>query len=200
MKVSETARFRSHYAEFNLVAFEISPERTHLAAWLGDISSSEGPLLLRLQSACTTGTALAAAICDCGDQVRVALTRIPEEGRGLFLYLDEEARGHGLQEKVNGMAEMNRGASTVTAYTGRGLPADKRTYSDVGPILNALNVTKDLRVMTNNPKKLDALADQGFKVMERIPLEIEPSDLTYNYLLTKKREFGHIISVVGDVT
>ena len=81
---------------------------------LGDLAN-EAALLVRVQSACTTGTALGAVICDCRDQVEKALALIAREGRGLFLYLDEEARGHGLREKVNGMAEMNRGASTVTA-------------------------------------------------------------------------------------
>jgi 3,4-dihydroxy 2-butanone 4-phosphate synthase/GTP cyclohydrolase II len=197
VKTSSTATFHSRYGAFNLKAFELSPDRTHLAMWLGDLSSPD-PLLVRVQSSCLTGTALGASICDCRAQVEQALAQIAQEGRGLFVYLDEEARGHGLREKVNGMVEMNQGASTVTAYTDRGLPADRRTYGDVRPILAALGTTKVLRVVTNNPAKLEALANQGYEIHERLPIEIEPTELTRHYLLTKKRELGHILSVASD--
>lgn len=197
MKTSATAGFRSRYGDFSLTAFEMAPDRIHLAMWLGDLTA-DAPLLVRVQSACTTGTALAAIICDCRDQVEAALTLVARAGRGLFLYLDEEARGHGMREKVNGMFEMNHGASTVTAYTGRGLPADRRTYEDVAPILNHLGVTRNLRVVTNNPAKVSAIEVGGYKVGERVPIEVEPTDLTRGYLLTKKREFGHLLTVVGD--
>jgi 3,4-dihydroxy 2-butanone 4-phosphate synthase / GTP cyclohydrolase II len=192
---SSDALFRSVYGDFRLTAFEMAPDRTHIAMRLGDLAN-EAALLVRVQSACTTGTALGAVICDCRDQVEKALALIAREGRGLFLYLDEEARGHGLREKVNGMAEMNRGASTVTAYTGRGLPADRRTYADVGPILDELKTTRNLRLITNNPAKIAALSSYGYEVKERVPIEVEPTDLTRAYLMTKKHEFGHVLTVV----
>jgi len=198
VKTSSRARFRSRYGEFSLRAFEIAPDRTHLAMWLGDLTAPD-PLLVRVQSACTTGTALAAVICDCGEQVGMALSRIATEQRGLFLYLDEEARGHGMREKVNGMVEMNHGATTVTAYTGRGLPADRRTYVDLPPMLDALEVTKSLRLMTNNPAKIASLGEHGYDITERVPIEVTPTELTRDYLLTKKTELGHILTVVGEV-
>ena len=194
MNVSSPARFRTRYGDFTIIAFEMAPDRTHIAMWMGELET-DAPLLVRLQSACTTGTALGAIICDCRDQVEQGLQRIATERRGLFLYLDEEARGHGMREKINGMSEMNRGASTVTAYTERGLPADRRSYADVAPILTHLATSRDLRAMTNNPAKIAALEAAGFNVEERVPIEIEPTELTRNYLLTKKREFGHILSI-----
>ncbi|WP_369392998.1 hypothetical protein AB5J72_39550 [Streptomyces sp. CG1] len=197
MNVSSTALFRSLYGDFSLAAFEMAPDRTHLAMWQGDLTSDE-PLLTRVQSACTTGTALGAIICECRDQVAKAVSTIAKEGRGLFLYLDEEARGHGMREKVNGMVEMNHGASTVTAYTGRGLPADRRTYDDVAPILAHLNTTKLLRAITNNPAKISALSLSGYEITERVAIEVEPTELTRDYLLTKKSDFGHLLTLVDN--
>lgn len=194
MDRSADAKFRSQYGTFEITAFGVGANQTHVALWMGDTRANE-PLLTRVQSKCTTGTAFAAVICDCGEQVQLALTAIADEGRGLFLYLDEEARGHGMLEKVNGMAEMNRGATTVTAYTGRGLLPDLRDYSDAVAMLKALRASAVLRLMTNNPAKGRALTESGYMV-ERVPLEAKPTDLTYDYLLTKKREFGHEIASV----
>jgi GTP cyclohydrolase II len=190
LKLSAPAMFVSHFGRFRIQAFEMNLATTHWALWMGPLDSE--PLLTRVQSACTTGTAFAAMICDCGPQVHDALQRIGEAGRGLFVYLDEEARGHGIREKVNGMAEMNKGASTVTAYTSRGLPADKRTYADVSPIMKALGIAAPLHLMTNNPKKVAAIQNAGWNVAERVPIEIPPTPLTREYLIAKQREFGHI--------
>jgi 3,4-dihydroxy 2-butanone 4-phosphate synthase/GTP cyclohydrolase II len=196
MDTSPVVPFLSEYGQFRLVSFRTDGGKVHLAMWMGELGFGD-PLLLRIQSACTTGTALGGAVCDCAPQLRSCLSAIAEEGRGMVIYMDDEARGHGLHEKLKGMAEMMlNDADTVAAYTSRGLPADRRTYADVGPMLRRLETTTELRLLTNNPHKVTAVEEQGFKVTERLPVEVAPTDATYRYLATKKHKLGHIISTV----
>lgn len=195
MEVSPAVPFPSAFATFNLVSCRVDREADHAVVFLDDLSRGSPPLL-RVQSACLTGTALRARLCDCAAQIDHSLSLIADNRRGMLIYLDEEARGHGLHEKVKGMVEVQNGADTVTAFTNRGLPADPRTYEAVGPILRALNVMPTVRLITNNPAKARALEAQGFRVVERVPVEVEPTDLTRRYLETKKHKLGHVISTV----
>lgn len=195
MIVSPTASFLSKYGTFSLTSFQLSPSTVHIAMVMGDLSI-EKPPLVRVQSACMTSTALGGIICDCADQMKLSFELIVSERQGVFLYLDEEGRGLGLHDKVITMAEMNHGADTVTAFTKRGLPADIRDYTDVGKMLSTLGVMKWIRLITNNPHKLESIKNQGFTIVERIPAEIPPTDLTYRYLLCKKNKLGHLLTMV----
>lgn len=195
MLKSPTAEFRTRLGRFNLVSFEFSPSITHLAMWMGDLTV-DTPLLVRIQSSCMTSTALGGIICDCAEQMQLALETIANEKRGLFLYLDEEGRGHGLHQKVLVMSEMNKGEDTVTAFTKRGLPPDIRDYKSVQIIFSSLGIIGPLRLMTNNPNKVAMVEEQGWNILERIPLEIPPTEATSRYLTTKKEKLGHILTMV----
>lgn len=194
IETSPTARFHTAYGEFRLTAFRQNGSGVDIAMWQGDPAGDE-PVLLRLQSSCVTSTALFGDVCDCADQIQLSLHTITAEGRGVFVYLTQEGRGLGLFEKVAGICEMNRGADTVTAYTGRGLVADVRSYTTALPIMKALGIRGPLRLMTNNPAKIQAMADAGHDV-ERVSLEIIPTDRTRHYLQTKKQSFGHLLDLV----
>lgn len=195
MRLSPTAKFRSKYGDFNLMSFETMRSVEHAAMWIGDLSAATTPLV-RIQSACMTSTVLGGVICDCAEQIKLSFQHIVGEGCGLFVYLDEEGRGLGLCEKVAAIAEMNRGANTVTAFTQRGLSPDIRTYESAGIILRKLGVMKSLRLMTNNPRKIDALKMQGFDIVERVAVEVAPTEHTYGYLSVKKSQLGHLLTMV----
>jgi 3,4-dihydroxy 2-butanone 4-phosphate synthase/GTP cyclohydrolase II len=191
---SPPARIHTVNGLMNLVAYrEEGSLRQHAILWSGDPANERVPLI-RLQSACVTGTAFGSDICDCAAQLSLAFGLIVSES-GIIVYRDEEGRGHGLLEKASGIAAMNAGADTYSAYADRGLVPDIRTYGDVRDALRRVGVAGRIRLLTNNPWKIRALIDQGFDV-ERVPLEVEPTPLTRDYLLTKKHRLGHLLSTV----
>ena len=195
MKKSPKAVFRSKYGAFEITSFQTEQSRVHAAMLAGSLPFTTPPLI-RIQSACMTSTALGGIICDCADQIKLAFEMIDSAGQGVFLYLDEEGRGMGLYNKVIAMAEMNSGADTVSAFTSRDLPPDIRNYTDVGAMLSALGIGRQVKLITNNPRKIEAISQQGFEIVERIPVEIPPTELTYKYLVTKKEKLGHLLTMV----
>ena len=194
-KRSSEAEFGSAFGRFRFVAVETPSGREHGALVAGDLSLP-GPLLVRVQSACVTGTALGALLCDCRQQIELALTAIGNAEAGLFLYLDQEGRGHGLVEKVAHFAEINSGADTWEAAVNRGVEPDRRDYEDAAAIIRMLAGDRALRVMTNNPEKLDGLSATGLEVAERVPLETDPTPTNRAYLQAKKRRMGHLLERV----
>lgn len=164
-------------------------DKEHLVLTLGDVADGE-PVLARVHSECLTGDALFSMRCDCGAQLQAALKRIAEEGRGALLYLRQEGRGIGLLNKVKAYKLQDEGADTVEANEKLGFGADMRDYSICKNMLDQLQI-KQVKLMTNNPRKMNALTDQGIDVVERIPLQTGQNPHNAKYLATKAGKLGH---------
>jgi GTP cyclohydrolase II len=155
----------------------------------------EGAALVRIHSQCLTGDVFGSVRCDCGDQLEFALRKISESGHGVLVYQLQEGRGIGLMNKLLAYELQDSGHDTVEANHHLGFEADHRNYELCAEILNYLGVER-IRLMSNNPKKFAALEKAGIQILERIPIEIAPSDSTENYLRTKKAKLGHLLSRV----
>lgn len=169
----------------------------HLALVLGDVQSVPAPLV-RLHSECLTGDVLGSHRCDCGQQLEKSFQTIAGEGAGIVLYLGgHEGRGIGLLNKLRAYALQDRGVDTVDANLQLGLPDDSRSYDQSVVMLRDLGISR-VRLLTNNPKKIGALADAGIDVAEVIPLRIPATLHSAAYLLTKARRMGHRLGDVAD--
>ena len=165
--------------------------KEHVALTLGDVGDGE-PVLARVHSECLTGDALFSLRCDCGEQLYAAMAAISKEGRGVLLYLRQEGRGIGLINKIKAYTLQDDGADTVEANEALGFGADLRDYSLCKPMLEHLGIST-LRLMTNNPRKVQALEEQGFTVVERLPLEMAHNPHNQKYLATKAGKLGHLM-------
>jgi 3,4-dihydroxy 2-butanone 4-phosphate synthase/GTP cyclohydrolase II len=195
MMDSPVAKIHTRFGPFNVIAFDEPENGTQLALWTGDLQGPEAPLV-RLQSSCITSTALLGDVCDCADQISMALAYIASSNGGIFAYLNQEGRGLGLFEKICGLAMMNKGEDTVTAYSSRGLQPDVRDYAPAGRMLAHLGVGPAIRLITNNPAKMLAMTTIGFNIIERVPLEVDATERTAEYLKTKKEKLGHLLTRV----
>jgi 3,4-dihydroxy 2-butanone 4-phosphate synthase/GTP cyclohydrolase II len=179
-------------AQWTGIAYETTIDgNTHVALVLGDIGDGKD-LLVRVHSECLTGDALHSIRCDCGAQRDGAMELIAREGRGVFLYLRQEGRGIGLANKLRAYELQDRGADTVEANEALGLPADKRDYGIGSQILVDLGV-KEMRVITNNPKKIFGLEGYGLKIVGRAPMQIAPTPFNERYMETKRDKLGHML-------
>ena len=185
----------STWGVFQLVGFEDSTTgKEHVALVLGDVAGSE-PVLSRMHSECLTGDALFSLRCDCGFQLQEALKRISEEGRGVLLYLRQEGRGIGLLNKIRAYNLQDSGCDTVEANERLGFAADMRNYSMCQPMLAHLGI-EQVKLMTNNPRKVDALKRFDVAVAERVPLQVGKNRYNEHYLETKMGKLGHMMSEV----
>jgi len=190
-----SSRLPTEYGEFEIHVYENRRgTETHVAAVRGDISSGDD-VLIRVHSSCVTGDIFHSARCDCGPQLHAAMERIAEEGRGVLIYLNQEGRGIGLANKIRAYALQDGGADTVEANERLGFPADMRSYEPALEMLRDLGI-KSVRLMSNNPKKLEGLTGEGIAVNERLPHEIIATSNTHHYLKTKKTKMGHFLSSV----
>ena len=180
------------YGHFRAVAYtnDLNMDE-HLALIKGEIKEDED-ILVRVHSSCLTGDVMGSLRCDCGDQLTAAMDRIECEGRGVLLYMNQEGRGIGLANKIKAYELQDEGQDTVQANESLGFPADMRDYGIGAQILRDLGVRR-MRLMTNNPKKMIGLEGYGLKIVERVPLEIEPNDSNFRYLKTKCDKLGHIL-------
>lgn len=170
---------------------EISREE-HIALVMGDISTDE-PVLTRVHSECLTGDVFGSQRCDCGDQLDEAMGKIALEGRGILLYMRQEGRGIGLLNKLKAYHLQDKGMDTVEANEALGFPADLRDYGIGAEILSDLGA-KELKLMTNNPKKISGIYGFGLRVSERIPIEGHHNKNNQFYLETKKVKLGHMLN------
>jgi 3,4-dihydroxy 2-butanone 4-phosphate synthase/GTP cyclohydrolase II len=173
------------------VAYENTlDENTHVALVMGEIGDGKN-LLVRVHSECLTGDALHSIRCDCAAQRDGAMEMIAKEGRGILLYLRQEGRGIGLANKLRAYELQDRGADTVEANLALGLPDDKRDYGIGSQILVDLGV-KEMRVITNNPRKIFGLEGFGLKIVERVPMQTKPTVYNKKYMATKRAKLGHM--------
>jgi 3,4-dihydroxy 2-butanone 4-phosphate synthase/GTP cyclohydrolase II len=183
------------FGDFRLYAYrsEVTHEE-HVALVLGDILEEE-PVLVRVHSQCLTGDVFGSTRCDCGAQLELAMEKIREAGKGVFLYLLQEGRGIGLVNKLKAYELQDEGHDTVSANEKLGFPPDIRNYGVGCQILRDLGVRK-MRLMTNNPSKYVAIDGYGLEIVERVPLEVGPTDRSRKYLEAKKNKLGHILKLV----
>lgn len=157
---------------------------------MGDFTSEE-PVLCRIHSECLTGDALFSLRCDCGPQLRYAMQQIAERGKGIILYLRQEGRGIGLLNKIRAYELQDKGADTVEANEQLGFLADGRQYEICKPMLDHFGVS-ELRLLTNNPRKVLALEALGYTVIERVAIHTGYNSHNENYLAVKAKKLGHM--------
>lgn len=184
----------TQFGDFQIYAYRNQLDETeHLAIVKGDPSTfTEEPVMVRMHSECLTGDALGSMRCDCRMQLQAALKMIENAGRGVVVYLRQEGRGIGLVNKLKAYSLQDMGLDTVEANERLGFPADLRDYGMGAQMLNDLGI-KQIRLITNNPRKIAGLKGYGLEVVERVPLLIEATDHNSVYLATKAKKLGHML-------
>ncbi len=188
------AKLPTKFGEFKIIIYtSIIDKKEHIALVKGKISS-KNPVLLRVHSECLTGDTFFSQRCDCNNQLHAALHIIEKEKSGILLYMRQEGRGIGLENKIKAYHLQEKGMDTVEANEALGFPADLRDYGIGAQILYDLGVRK-IKLMTNNPKKIIGLEGYGLKVVARVPIIIPPNKNNERYLKTKKSKLGHLLNV-----
>jgi GTP cyclohydrolase II len=193
-----SADFPTRWGKFRIYGFRAEsgsdgghPVEEAVALVMGDIHSA--PPLVRVHSQCLTGDVFHSLRCDCRQQLEMALSMIRELGAGILIYEQQEGRGIGLMAKLQAYELQDAGLDTVEANERLGFKADQRDFALPGQMLKALGVTR-VRLLSNNPEKVEALRQAGIEVVERVPCEVTPSPHAEEYLKTKKEKLGHLFS------
>ena len=185
----------TEFGEFRIIGYRsLNSDEEFVALARGELCG-ECPTLVRIHSQCMTGDVFGSVKCDCGRQLRAAMELLAAEGRGAIVYQQQEGRGIGIINKIRAYALQDEGADTIEANERLGLEVDLRRYDQCAEILLDLGLRR-VRVMSNNPSKIQALERAGLEVIERVALKIEPHDGFAHYLKTKKERMGHLIHAV----
>ncbi len=193
-RVAETAIPTSVAGDFKIIVFENDVDDfQHIAMVKGEIDSNK-PILVRVHSECLTGDIFGSLRCDCGEQLEKAMIQIEKEGCGVLLYIRQEGRGIGLINKLKAYALQDHGLDTVEANEELGFKPDLRNYGIGAQILVDLGIKK-MRLMTNNPKKMVGLEGYGLRIVEQVPIEVEPNQYNKGYLACKKLKMGHLLNI-----
>ncbi|MGN0025537.1 MAG: bifunctional 3,4-dihydroxy-2-butanone-4-phosphate synthase/GTP cyclohydrolase II [Clostridium sp.] len=192
IKTETEVEMPTKYGNFKMYGFtEKISGKEHIALVLGDIENADS-VLIRIHSECLTGDVFGSKRCDCGEQLDLALRNIAKEGTGILIYMRQEGRGIGLINKLKSYKLQEEGYDTVEANIKLGFSPDLRTYDIAASILKSLNVF-NIRLMTNNPEKINGLNEFGIKVLERVPIQIKENNINEFYLKTKKEKMNHIL-------
>jgi 3,4-dihydroxy 2-butanone 4-phosphate synthase/GTP cyclohydrolase II len=197
----------TEFGEFDLFAYtSVVDQEPHLALTLGGVgvetlpgvvTEQDQPVLVRMHSECLTGDALHSTKCDCGPQLQFAMRQVAEAGRGVIVYMRQEGRGIGLLNKLKAYKlQQEEGLDTVEANSRLGFGADLRHFGIGAQILHDLGV-REIRLLTNNPRKVIGLDGYGLRIVERVPIQIPPGDHNREYLLTKREKLGHMLDELG---
>ena len=188
------AELPTKFGNFRVIAYKSNTDPAeHVAVVMGNVNTSE-PVLVRVHSQCLTGDIFHSLRCDCGEQIEMAMKRIAKEGRGVVLYLRQEGRGIGLHNKIKAYALQDKGMDTVEANLALGFKEDQRDYGVGAQILVDLGV-RNMRLMTNNPKKGTGLQSYGLKITEQLPITTKPNAHNRRYLTTKQKKMGHLLNI-----
>jgi 3,4-dihydroxy 2-butanone 4-phosphate synthase/GTP cyclohydrolase II len=188
----------TQFGGFTAVAYENELDGAQHVALVKGAWKEDEPVLVRVHSKCLTGDVFGSERCECGPQLHAALRQIEKAGRGVLLYLDQEGRGIGLVNKLKAYALQDQGLDTVEANVRLGFKPDLRDYGIGAQVLRDLGVRK-MRLLTNNPKKIIGLEGYGLEVVERVPIEMPPTERNRAYLITKRDKLGHLLTLAAPV-
>jgi GTP cyclohydrolase II len=184
------ANLPTKFGQFRIASFKNNRDGKDHVAVFKDLDRSK-PMLARIHSECVTGDVFGSLKCDCGEQLELAMHEIAEDG-GLLLYMRQEGRGIGLANKVKAYSLQDQGFDTVEANLHLGFDDDMREYDIAAAMLQLLDI-ESIELMTNNPKKVAGLRENGIEVLERVPLRVLPNPYNVHYLDTKKKKSGHML-------
>ena len=197
MTEAVAARLPTIYGVFDVTVHPDEQGREHLALRMGNVDGE--PVLVRIHSECLTGDVFGSVRCDCREQLVASLEQISAEKRGVLIYLRQEGRGIGLVNKLRAYTLQDAGLDTVDANLHLGFPADNRRYSIAAAILRKIGATR-VRLLTNNPRKIEDLEAEGIEVVQRVGLEVSPRPENHRYLQTKAQRLGHVLEEITKVS